>query len=380
VQLRETALATSDGSGNLTLQFKTTPVNQSWTGTVNIPAAPVSSSFTVMLATNPHGSWSGSSPFGPITSIGSEKIVVMGTGLAPNTQYQAILLGNAHPSNAPQASPLPTTSEVMIAGIAGAQAVSTTDNVDFLGSFATIDFGGLDVVMTFPAQNPYETIVVALTNAPTVQLAPAVRAQRQSGGAAKATTGWQTQQYRPATGTSFYDSTPEPFFLPLPVAFGDTVAIYVSDALYPATTGHSIWTGAVYGLGAPVCPYPLRPDGRMMPTGGLGASVQASSFAPTPTLIAAVPGVSVLLSQAGVGFGNTALPTAANQILLNAVVGGIGITIGWSIIQSNGIWGAPNALIPPQGLLCDADTAVTVVSNPDAVSSMFAQATYDLVL
>lgn len=113
VRLRQQAQATTDANGACTFTFAPVQTNQSWTGTIAIPAASASSSFVMMLDTGQHGGWGGSTPFGPVYLEQSEQAVVMALGLVPNSLYTAVFIGSQGPAgqlNPPSPAAFATTA------------------------------------------------------------------------------------------------------------------------------------------------------------------------------------------------------------------------------------------------------------------------------
>jgi hypothetical protein len=361
--LRQKVTATSDAMGNISFTFPTVPVNQAWTGSFAIPTAPASAAFVLNLETGEHGGWGGPTPWGPLRLSPSEVATVTGGGLQPNTGYTAVLLGDQQPSGVLANVPYPAPQTGNPPTIPPADVLSTQQTLTVTGTAQTLTIASVP--------SAYETILVSVAPSTGSSSATyAVQVQNLTTGVYSA---WQSilastdANDAPLTG---------PLYFPVSFRVNDGLRLH-----FVTLDGSSTPTDiSIEGLGGPIQPSPLRPDGRLLPQGSLSQPVAANHSTPIPTLIAAPTLGRILLSAAQVGFGNVALPTNPNQILINAVVGGQTIAVAWAFIQSNGIWGSPNAPIPPEGLLCDMGSAVTVLSTPDTVSELFAQAVYDIVL
>ncbi len=93
-RLREPASAVADASGNLTLTFGPVPSGRMWTGTVAILSAPSSAVWSVSVDGFGLGETTGAGPFGPVQGVGSETIVVTGSGFTAGEEYDGRLVGS----------------------------------------------------------------------------------------------------------------------------------------------------------------------------------------------------------------------------------------------------------------------------------------------
>jgi hypothetical protein len=351
-QLRQIQPATSDASGNIAFNFPTTPVNSTWIGTISIPTAPTTAEFSVMVADQNHGSWAATTPFGQITSNGSEQIVVTGTGMTPETQYNAVLLGSILPAGSQQTSPQPVQSKVLVSGIPGAPPVAISGNADQIVKSIPADItpGSTNAFGVYSATDDYETLEVAIGGLSTGPFAVSVQNVTRLIQAP-----YQTLPAVPISAEAR-------FFFPMGVQVGDEIEVFVLGL------SGANWSGtlSLVGHGLFCQPSPLRPDDRLAPLGSLIASAAASSTA--ETLIAA-PGAGLRLLLASLslnGVGSTAFGS------VTATVGGTTTNLGTVGGQS----GTGN-LIGPQGLLLDADTSVGIAW---AAGEVVGNAQYDVVV
>lgn len=177
---------------------------------------------------------------------------------------------------------------------------------------------------------------------------------------------WTQRQVNPGGG-AVLDFCP-----PYPMIPGSTVAVTITSSPVQAVAGNTL----IYGLG--VAPPSLqgaqllRADGRPYPVGALSASV--NNVAGATAIPAPGAGVHILLAsgimivQAAAAAGSTAI--------LTATVNGAAVNICVAA-SANGAYTGPAIVVPPGGLLCDANTAVTFTT---AGAPQIAQANlvYDL--
>jgi hypothetical protein len=76
-----------------TFSFPSVSPGYAWEGTINIPNAPPSSTFTAKANSQIVGSGIGASTWGPIVIVGSEIFSINATGLLTGIVYQAIFVG-----------------------------------------------------------------------------------------------------------------------------------------------------------------------------------------------------------------------------------------------------------------------------------------------
>lgn len=113
LRLLEFATASTDVNGNWAATFDPVPLGIGWQGTVSVPGAVVTTVFSLAINSKPIGAPQGATPWGPITALGGERISISGSGLLPNTVYQAVLVGiMLDDLNAPAAWPLPIGSGI----------------------------------------------------------------------------------------------------------------------------------------------------------------------------------------------------------------------------------------------------------------------------
>jgi len=113
LRLLEFATASTDVNGNWASTFDPVPLGIGWQGTVTVPGAPSTTVFTLFVNSKAIGSPQGSTPYGPITVLGGERISISGGGLGPNAVYQAVLVGIMLPDkNAPSGWPMPVATGI----------------------------------------------------------------------------------------------------------------------------------------------------------------------------------------------------------------------------------------------------------------------------
>ncbi len=125
--LRQSVTATSDGNGSATFVFPSVPINASWTGSFAVPSALGSSIFVLTLETGQHGGWGGPTPWGPLRMGPSEQATITATGLAPTTQYRAVLIGDQESAaqvSSPYPSPMTGQTGLQPAGVVGVSSSS----------------------------------------------------------------------------------------------------------------------------------------------------------------------------------------------------------------------------------------------------------------
>jgi len=113
LRLLEFATASTDVNGNWAATFDPVPLGIGWQGTITVPGAVPTTVFTLFVNSKAIGSPQGSTPYGPITVLGGERISISGGGLAANAVYQAVLVGIMLPDqNAPSGWPMPVASGI----------------------------------------------------------------------------------------------------------------------------------------------------------------------------------------------------------------------------------------------------------------------------
>jgi len=362
--LRQKVTATSDSMGNISFTFLTVPVNQAWTGSFAIPTAPASAAFVLNLETGEHGGWGGPTPWGPLRLSPSEVATITGSGLQPNTGYTAVLIGDqagsaviAGPYPAPQTGQNPI--------------IPSSDEIANVGTVSVGPTVSTTTILASP--NGYETILVDIV--PTTSNTSATVGVQVQNITTGVTSAWQSLLV--AFGSSALTG---PLFFPLPVRVNDTVEVHYGT-LDGTTTPMDV---RIVGLGAPIQPSLLRPDGRLMPVGGLAAFSSSKSTGATVPLVTPGASVSVLVSGAQAAF-DFPLPTTSpwyanvygtvkGTVYNLAGIFGLNPVSGLPLIQT------PTTLIPPQGILCDAGTAVELQVASDGTSVAVGELLYDLVV
>jgi hypothetical protein len=229
VRLRQQAQATTDANGACTFTFAPVQTNQSWTGSIAIPAASASSSFVMMLDTGQHGGWGGSTPFGPVYLEQSEQAVVMALGLVPNSLYTAVFIGSQGPAgqlNPPSPAAFATTATL------GPNSNLASANSATADAFFVAPVPGLQIVLG------------------TLMLQPGVVASGFSAVSINARVGGQPFQ---ALSCYAFDSAQPPAVVSYPQGFACDVDTGVIVAV--SATLSQNWTATVtYLLQTPITP------------------------------------------------------------------------------------------------------------------------------
>jgi hypothetical protein len=84
------AVATSDGAGDATFVFPDVPQGQLWCGTTSVPTAPDTMRAQVFASGQLIGSMTGPGSYGPWICNYTQTLIIAATGLATDTQYQAV--------------------------------------------------------------------------------------------------------------------------------------------------------------------------------------------------------------------------------------------------------------------------------------------------
>src|ERR1700722_5538478 len=359
--LRRFQPGTSDANGDITFTFPATAVNSSWTGTISIPSAPISAQFMATIETNDHLSWQNTSPGGPLTVNGSEQLVVTGTGMAPNTQYTAVMLGSIDAAGM-QSSPLPVVTSVLVAGIPGEEAVGVVQDNDVLiaNRSVTVLPIGNPALATVVAGSDYQTVEVIVGGGQGVPIAVVIQDQ--------------TQGYASAPQTIQSTAAWDHYFIPISVKVGDVLSVFV-ESLDGSSTGVDL---SIVGRGTFAQPSPLRPDGRLYPMGSLNTEFTSSSPSGSQTIDPPSPEVSILVMAAYCSIDSSAPATGIVQAI---VAGNVG-----SDCELARVWISPTGLFsvkrdaPPQGLLMDPGTSVFLEVIGDGTATPLAALSYDFVL
>lgn len=161
------------------------------------------------------------------------------------------------------------------------------------------------------------------------------------------------------------------FFSPIPLQGINTATVQITCSVNQvAGSGVEIY-GVSMPLPAATGGKLLRGDYRDYPLGSLAASTFLLA-AGTSNLIAA-PGAGLRILLASISMNYNGPGGAGNSGNITGTVNGVATPLINTSISGN----APNP-IPPQGLLCDANTAVTL--NQGGTGVTVGQAIYDVVL
>lgn len=92
-RLEQQQEATAAADGTATFTFPPVPEGMIWTGTLQVPTAPIVANFSATVATTPWGAWSGGLPFGPVQIDGRLALIVRASGLNAGVKYRCALIG-----------------------------------------------------------------------------------------------------------------------------------------------------------------------------------------------------------------------------------------------------------------------------------------------
>ena len=154
--------------GTVTLTFPAPGLGLTWTGTINIPNATGSESWTAKVAGQTWGTFLGLAAFGPIQAAGQSQISVAGSGLTAGTTYRALLIGEEAGGVVRAASPLPqplTLSQIastVTAAVSGA-VTANMPQASMVGSPHTWA-SPATVTFTWPAGGPYSSVTLTVYN------------------------------------------------------------------------------------------------------------------------------------------------------------------------------------------------------------------------
>jgi len=90
--------AQASSSGTATFTVPSVPISQTWIGTLSIPGAPSSASFSALIGGLSSGNWIGQNTFGPITIPQNLNLQVTATSLTPGQSYQLNFQGTVYTS------------------------------------------------------------------------------------------------------------------------------------------------------------------------------------------------------------------------------------------------------------------------------------------
>jgi len=360
--LRQKVTATSDAHGNISFTFLTVPVNQAWTGSFAIPTAPASAAFVLNLETGEHGGWGGPTPWGPLRLSPSEVATITGGGLQPTTSYTAVLIGDQQPSGVLANVPYPAPQTGQSPAIPPADVLSTQQTVTVTSTAAVF------TVASVPSA--YETILVSI--APTTTNASATYAVQVQNLTTGVFSAWQSIL---AAADSNGSPLTGPLYFPISFRVNDVLRLH-----FVTLDGSSTPTDiSIEGLGAPIQPSLLRPEGRLMPAGsrvGEAPVLGTSNF----NVLAAVTGVRFLIQSSSATFTGAALPAATNTFAIACTVQGKTVVLDVLVATTAGLF-HDDMPIPDRGLLTDPGTAVIgSCPNWDGSTGLLGVVVYDLVV
>lgn len=104
----------ADAMGNAVFAFPVPNVGMTWTGTITIPGAPVTSQASASINMTPWGTWQGPNAYGPVQCIGQQKLIVSATHLIPGNLYTCVWQGVSEDSATAQfVAPSATTQPIL---------------------------------------------------------------------------------------------------------------------------------------------------------------------------------------------------------------------------------------------------------------------------
>ena len=133
--------AQASSSGTATFTVPSVPISQTWIGTLSIPGAPSSASFSALIGGLSSGNWIGQNTFGPITIPQNLNLQVTATSLTPGQSYQLNFQGTVYTSEEalpsfafPAATPVTQqtlqTMNLLGTGVAAIGGESVTITID----------------------------------------------------------------------------------------------------------------------------------------------------------------------------------------------------------------------------------------------------------
>jgi hypothetical protein len=175
------ATATSNGAGNAVFTFPDVPQGQLWCGTTTIPGVPSTAVGMVRSSGELLGDIYGPGSYGPWIATETRRLTITMTGLAPNTQYQAVWHADSE-GQATSVYPAPITPTVVAAGgtvvVANFPAVQTVDGTVDVGNFpgppqaGGVESGQLAVDASPTGFPPNPAVVGVVFSAPTSNAHP----------------------------------------------------------------------------------------------------------------------------------------------------------------------------------------------------------------
>ena len=149
----------SDADGNLTVTFPSQNVNSEFSGAVSIPSAPATAQIAVVLNETTVATIGGSSQYGTLQLNSTDVLTLVATGMAADTQYQAVGLGMQVVGTVGQIIPTPTTSAVTAALTGAVESYATPPGQ--LASFTGITGG--TPTPAIPIASSVRTLLVEVT-------------------------------------------------------------------------------------------------------------------------------------------------------------------------------------------------------------------------
>jgi len=218
--------AQASSSGTATFTVPSVPISQTWIGTLSIPGAPSSASFSALIGGLSSGNWIGQNTFGPITIPQNLNLQVTATSLTPGQSYQLNFQGTVYTSEeALPAFAFPAATPVT-------QQTLQTMNLLGTGVAAT---GGESVTITIDPT--WRSIWVILNNTLLNALGTA--------GITPTLQGTTTLNYFEGLQPPYLTSnSPTWAFTRFPLIYGpDTVVTLTIPAVNAITAGSTFWYG-----------------------------------------------------------------------------------------------------------------------------------------
>lgn len=234
--------------------------------------------------------------------------------------------------------------------------------VDNLLALATITYAGSPprVAETFATNKSYQSVGISFTTGANSGTYTFILTVKDALG---------NQLYQQAYSRGCPSGFVQQFLFPAPCVAGGQLVI-----VFQGPSGSTTSQAAVYGSLSPMgsTGQLYRPDARPYPTGGSGAD--GTNTAGGTLIVAPGAGRRIMLASLAMLIQSPAAGNAYSQVI--AEVGGVNIKVG-EVGCGNGSVATGVGAIPPWGILCDENTAVTY-NQAGTPGTLDHSATYDI--
>ena len=162
-QSQWTANGTAAADGTVSIKFPTLAVNSEFSGNVCVPQAPTQAQWLVYINDVAVSSLGGNASYGTLQVRDTDVLRLVGSGLAPGTQYQGVLTGNLVYGTSAPVIPTPTASSVVAASIQNEPGVIAS------GSVASSGIGN-QASFAIPVGPTVRTLTIVVTGTGTATL------------------------------------------------------------------------------------------------------------------------------------------------------------------------------------------------------------------